>query len=161
MSSERLLRRKLTLRAHGEQIVFVKKKRERIEHVLMKAFLWALYLPDYPQLSIEIPIGDKYKPDVVQMDAFGVPTFWGEAGKVSVAKIESLTRRYRNTHFAIGKWAMNLDPYTAIVRESLAAKQRNAPFDLIRFPADSSSQFIDERGTIHLTHAEVDWVRLF
>ena len=41
MSSDLLLRRKLTLRAHGEQVVFVKKSRESLEHVLMKAFLWA------------------------------------------------------------------------------------------------------------------------
>jgi hypothetical protein len=33
------------LRAHGEQVVFVKRANERREHVLMKAILWALYLP--------------------------------------------------------------------------------------------------------------------
>jgi hypothetical protein len=69
------LRRKLTLRAHGEQVVFVKKKRERIEHVLMKAFLWALYLPEYPDLTVEIRVGDRYKPDVVGLDERGQPTF--------------------------------------------------------------------------------------
>lgn len=33
MSSDLLLRRKLTLRAHGEQVIFVKKSRESLEHV--------------------------------------------------------------------------------------------------------------------------------
>lgn len=64
MTSELMLRRKWTLRAHGEQVVFVKKRNERAEHVLMKSFLWALYLPDYPDLTVEISIGDRYKPAV-------------------------------------------------------------------------------------------------
>lgn len=46
----------------------VKRKHERIEHVWMKAFLWALYLPQYPTLSVELEIGETYKPDVVAMD---------------------------------------------------------------------------------------------
>ena len=100
----RHLRRKLTLRAHGEQVVFVKRKQERIEHVWMKAFLWALYLPEYPDLTVEVGIGDKYKPDVVEMDPRrGRPRFWGEAGHVGEDKIEALTSRYPATHFAIAK----------------------------------------------------------
>ena len=158
--SDRLLRRKLTLRAHGEQVVFVKKKRERLEHVLMKAFLWALYLPDYPDLTVEVGIGDKYKPDVVQLDWRGQPAFWGEAGKVSVDKIASLTRRYRDTHFAMGKWATALDPYVEIVEEAVADLDRTAPFDLLRFPADSADRFIDAKGRISLTHDDVEWVQL-
>ena len=112
MSSDLLLRRKLTLRAHGEQVVFVKKSRESLEHVLMKAFLWALYLPDHAPLTVELSIGDKYKPDVVGLDAAGRPRFWGEAGKVGAPKIASLARRFRDTHFAIGKWSQDLAPHT-------------------------------------------------
>lgn len=154
------LRRKLTLRAHGEQVVFIKKHRESIEHVLMKAFLWALYLPAYPALSVEIPIGDRYKPDVVELDAFGRPRFWGEAGKVSGQKIASLTRRYRDTHFAIAKWSTDLAPFQEIVEEALAEVDRHAPFDLIRFPADSAERFLDARGRITLSHDDLEWVRL-
>ena len=154
------LRRKLTLRAHGEQIVFVKKQRERIEHVLMKAFLWALYLPDYPDLTVEIRIGDRYKPDVVGLDARGRPAFWGEAGKVSPTKIESLTRRYRSTHFALAKWSTDLTPFIEIVQDATADLDRSAPFDLLTFPRDSAERFIDGRGHIHLTHDDLTWIRL-
>lgn len=159
--SDRHLRRKLTLRAHGEQVVFVKNKRERIEHVWMKAFIWALYLPQYPGLSVEIPVGDKYKPDVVLMDDLrGRPVFWGEAGHVGADKIDALVRRYPDTHFAMGKWDTGLDAFIEMVEEATAEVERSAPFDLIRFPAESDERFIDAKGRVHLTHGDVAWTRI-
>lgn len=160
MASDLLLRRKLTLRAHGRQVVLVKKSVERLEHVLMKAFLWALYLPDYPALQIEVPIGDRYKPDVVQQDALGTPVFWGEAGKVSRDKIVSLVRRYRSTHFALAKWATRLDATEQIVRDAAARYPREAPFDLISFPPDSATRFVDSRGHLNPSLDAVRWVRI-
>lgn len=160
MSSELLLRRKLTLRAHSEQVVFVKKSRESLEHVLMKAFLWALYLPAYAPLTVEVSIGDKYKPDVIGLDAAGRPRFWGEAGKVGAPKITSLTRRFRDTHFAIAKWGLDLSPHLALVNKALDGLDRSAPFDLLSFPPDSADRFIDARGHITLTHGDITWVRL-
>ena len=91
MYGERHLRRKLTVRAEGRQIVLVKKPVERLEHVLMKAFLWALYLPQYDDLAVEIPVGDRYKPDVVSLDAFGQPRFWGEAGLRACGRLKRST----------------------------------------------------------------------
>jgi hypothetical protein len=161
MPHERHLRRKLTLRAHGEQVVFVKRKQERIEHVWMKAFLWALYLPTYPALGVEVSIGTKYKPDVVQMDALrGRPRFWGEAGHVGADKIKHLVHHEPQTHVAIGKWATSLDPFAEMVREAMADTNREAPFDLIRFPDDSAERFIDTKGRITITHDALDWMRL-
>ena len=158
--SELLLRRKLTLRAHGEQVVFVKKPRESLEHVLMKAFLWALHLPDYPGLAVEIPIGDRYKPDVVQLDALGQPVFWGEAGKVGADKIASLVRRFPDTHFAVAKWATPLAPFADLVRDALDGRPRRAPFDLLRFPSDSGVRFIREDGTVRVSFDDVERIRL-
>ena len=158
--SDLLLRRKLTLRAHGEQVVFVKKPRESMEHVLMKAFLWALYLPDYPEARVEVPIGDKYKPDVVALDASGRPAFWGEAGKVGAAKVASITRRFRETHFAMAKWNAPLEPYRTLVEEATLDLDRAAPFDLLAFPTDSAERFIDARGHIRIAHDDLTWLRL-
>jgi hypothetical protein len=155
-----MLRRKWTFRAHGKQVVFIKRSNERAAHVYMKAFLWALYLPDYPDLGVEIRIGDRYKPDVVEMGAWGEPHFWGEAGQVGTAKIRSLLKRYPSTHFAIAKWARNLEPLITLVTKALDGLDRKAPFDLISFSADSAERFIDERGHIQLTHEDVKWVRL-
>lgn len=160
MTDDLMLRRKWTLRAHGRQIVLVKRPIEHASHVLMKAFLWALYLPSYPEAQVEVAIGDRYKPDVVALDAQGRPQFWGEAGQVGVEKIHALARRYRTTHFAIAKWATRLAALEAEVRDATRVAQRTAPFDLLCFPADSAERFIDERGTIQVSHADLEWIRI-
>ncbi len=164
MRTDLVLRRKLTLRAPApggpQKVVFVKKQQEGIEHVLMKAFVWALYLPAYPDLAVEIPIGDRYKPDIVQLDARGEPVFWGEAGKVGADKIASLLRRYPDTHFAMAKWAVPLAPFEAIVRDALDGRPRHAPFDLLRLPPDSAERFIAADGTITISFEDVERVRI-
>lgn len=160
MTRELFLRRKWTLRAHGQQVVFVKQSNERSAHVLMKAFLWALYLPRYPDLKIEISIGRRYKPDVVSLGSRREPTFWGEAGHVGHDKLERLVKRYRRTHFAIAKWDTDLDPFQRMVNETLADMRRYAPIDLLRFPEDSASRFINDRGEIKIDHRDLAWIRI-
>lgn len=155
-----MLRRKWTLRAHGQQVVFVKKSYESTEHVLMKALLWALYLPDYPGLVVEVSVGDRYKPDLVALDEHGEARFWAEAGEASTAKIRSLARRYRRTHFALAKWNASLDPLAAVVTRSLRGLNRRAPFDLLSFPEESASRFIDGQGNIHIHPDSVCRLRL-
>ena len=161
MTHDLFLRRKWTLKAHGRQVVFIKNQVESTEHVLMKAFLWALYLPQYPEAQVEVRIGDRYKPDIVMLDRMqNLPIFWAEAGHVGQRKIASLTRRFRDTHFAMAKWATNLDPYAEMVERALRQTKRNAPFDLIRFEANSAEKFIAPDGTINITHDDVTWRRL-
>ncbi len=159
MTQELWLRRKWTFRAHDKLVVLVKKPNERSEHVFLKAFLWALYLPTYRELSVEISIEDRYKPDVVAVDSYGEPVFWGEAGHVSPEKIRALARRYRGAHFALARWDMRLEPLNAMVRDSLKGLERAAPFDLLRFPADSAERFIHD-GVIRVSFADVEWQRL-
>jgi hypothetical protein len=140
--------------------VFIKRPNEQTSHVLMKAFLWGLYLPVYPDLAIEISVGDRYKPDVVELSPEGKPVFWGEAGQVAGEKIRSLARRYRQTHFAIAKWATRIEPHQAIIQRALRGIQRAAPFDLLIFPEDSAERFIQERGEIRVTLDDLERVRL-
>jgi hypothetical protein len=160
MDRDLMIRRKWTLRAHGKQIVLVKRVNEQNSHVIMKAFLWALYLPVYPEINVEVSIGDRYKPDLVALDNQGRPTFWGEAGQLSVEKIRSLLRRHRGTHFAIAKWKVPLSPFLQIVKNILADIKRESPLDLIRFPVDSVTRYIDERGEIHIGHDMLEWIRI-
>ena len=170
MPSDKHLRRKYTFKTSGgangganstAQVVFVKKKQERPAHVWMKAFLWALYLPSYPDLQVEVSVGDKYKPDVVALDPWGAPRFWGEAGAVSAEKIQSLLRRYPRTHFAMAKWNAALAPFAEVVRRaSREGPVRHAPFDLIRFPTSSREHFIDRKGRVQLSFGDVEWQRL-
>lgn len=168
MSAEKHLRRKYTFKvpdgaAGGpQQVVFVKEKQERPAHVWMKAFLWALYLPTYPGLQVEVRVtGDRYKPDVVALDPWHDPRFWGEAGAVSTEKIQALLARYPRTHFAMGKWDTALAPFAEIVRKGVRdGPRRHAPFDLLRFPADSRERFIDRKGRITLSFDDLEWRRL-
>lgn len=81
MDSELLLGGKFTFRVGGEKQVFAKKPIEHHRHVVMKVLLWALYLPTYDQLQVELGIGHRYKPDLVALAA-GKPLFWAEAGRV-------------------------------------------------------------------------------
>ena len=164
MVSPILNRRKWMVRAHGQHIVIVKGTHERFTHPLMKALIWAMYLPSYPNMTIEVRIGDRYKPDVV---AFAPddsrlrenePIFWGEAGQVSRGKIESLVRRYPDTHFCVAKWQTRLRPYVDLVEKALMGVKRNAPFDLISFP-DESIGAIDDAGNIIISHDDVIWQR--
>ena len=144
------LRRKLTFRAHGQQVVFIKRKQERIEHVWMKAFLWAFYLDAYPDAEVEIDIPGRYKPDVVAMDRRrGRPRFWAEAGHVPADKLTHLASHYPNTHLAIAKWDMSLDPFVTMIQDALPGA-RSAPIDLWRFPPDSAERFIDRRGNVQV-----------
>lgn len=165
MTSPILSRRKWKLYAHDQHIVVVKGQQERLSHPLMKAFLWALYMPQYPNITIEVRIGDKYKPDVVAFaeplaQRAGPPVFWGECGQVGVEKIRSLVRRYRDTHFAIAKWNMRLGPLAKTVGAALDGLERSAPFDLLSFPQDSDEQFINDHGEIALAHQDIEWRRL-
>jgi hypothetical protein len=120
------LRRKLTFRAHGRTLVLVKRPNEKLEHRLMMALLWALYLPRYPELRIDVPIGARYRPDLVQLGADGRPIFWGEAGEVGMEKLRVLCTRYRDTHLVFAKWATNLQPFATALDAALAGVRRSS-----------------------------------
>ena len=159
MTQELKLRRKWTFRAHGKQIVFIKKSFESEIHVLTKAFLWALFLPDYPDLLVEIQVGDRFKPDLVQLDDDGKPMFWGEAGRVSLKKMRALVHRFRSTHLVFAKWNMNIEPFHAVIKKEIGSTRRMAPVDLISIPAGSDEHFIGRDGTIQIAFKDVNQVR--
>lgn len=79
---------------------------------------------------------------MVSLDAVGRPRFWGATGKVGGPKIASLARRFRDTHFAIAKWGLDLTPHIALVRKALNGLNRSAPFDLLSFPLDSADRCV-------------------
>lgn len=160
MSREYLQRRHWKLSAHGQQIHLVNGGREREVHILMKAFLWALYLPQYPDLQIERRVDDRYKPDVVSMDeAAGKPRFWAEAGRVSPDKVAALVKRYRYTHFVIAKWSPNITVPARMVADALQGVKRDAPFDVIGFADDHIEQFLDSDGNLSPRFEAVNWRR--
>ncbi len=159
MNSDLKLRRKWTLRVYGKQMVFIKKPFESDVHVMTKAFIWALFLPDYPHLCVEIPVGGRYKPDVVQFDEKGEPIFWGEAGHVGRRKMRTLVRRHRSTHLVFAKWDLDLAPFSRILQKETASVHRQAPVDLISFPAASDERFIQPDGSIQMTFDDIGLMR--
>ena len=126
----------------------------------MKAYIWALYLPQYADLLVEVKIGDRYKPDVVMLDPSSSPIFWGEAGEVGQRKIRKLVRRYRHTHFAMAKASNNLDPYVDMVRKELKGVNRSAPFDLLGMGDVSAEPFITPKGHININFDDINFVRI-
>lgn len=120
-------------------------------------------MPEYPNISIEIRIGDKYKPDVVAFEEDAelrgsLPVFWGEAGQVGTDKVKSIARRYRDTHFAVAKWNTNLRHYATLLEGLLDGIKRDAPFDLISFPQETI-ECIDDDGNISITFDAVELIR--
>ncbi|HEY4001543.1 MAG TPA: hypothetical protein VGO93_21900 [Candidatus Xenobia bacterium] len=160
MTEDLALCRKWTLRAHGQQIVVVKKPVESSQHVLMKAFLWALYLPQFPQVGIEIGLGVRYRPDVVARCPDGKVLFWGEAGHVGADKLRSLVRRYRSTHFALARWDTSLKTVCSMVEDALHGLRREAPFDILCFPRDAGDRFINGDSEVIVGFDDVPWQRL-
>lgn len=144
MTAPLLLRGKWTFQAHGRRLVFAKKADESEAHVLMKAFLWALFLPDYPNVRVEVPVGDRYKPDLVALDSGGNPAFWAEAGYVGERKLRRLVRD-RGLHLVLGKWNARLDPFARMIEKAVQGIRRQAPVELIRFPPDAAERFIRGR----------------
>jgi hypothetical protein len=153
MASDVLLRRTLTLRAHGRKVVFVKRAGESAEHVVGKALLWTLYGAQYPDLAVEVGVGHRYKPDVVALRPDGTPAFWGEAGVASAQKLHTLARRFPDTHLAHATWRAALPQAEAFVRAALAGVRRRAPFD-------DALAFVCDDGTVRATFADVAHVRL-
>ncbi|CAA9212540.1 MAG: hypothetical protein AVDCRST_MAG26-169 [uncultured Chloroflexia bacterium] len=156
--SDRELRRKLTVRAHGQTLVLVKRPVESTEHVLQKALLWALYLPDYPGLRVEVPLpgSSRYKPDLLAFDGER-PVIWCECGVVSVAKLDALLPRYRATHFVFSKWGFSphaLDAFAGMIEAALCGVRRTAPVEMIGFDADSAA-FIGDGGEIAISKRDV------
>lgn len=160
MDDEWLLPHKWALRAHDRQMVFINRDGDQPERVVMRALLWGLYLPQYPDLGVELHIGDRYRPDVVALDALAAPVFWGEAGLVGVDALNKLFRRYRDTHFALAHWEDDETPLLTRVQKALRKVSRAAPIDVLTFPADSYTRFIDPAGLIVIVHDDLEWLRL-
>lgn len=145
------LRRKLTVRAHGQSLVLVKRPIESAEHVIQKALLWALYLPRYPNLRVEVPLPQpsRYKPDLLALDELQEPIFWGECGEVAIEKLRFLLSRYRRTHFVFSKWDTRLDPFAEFIGKAMPDNRRTAPVELIGFPPEAA-EWIGGDGLIEV-----------
>ena len=166
MPRDLALRRTLTVRApDGAKLVLLKKRGESIEHVATKAVLWALYRVRYPDLAVEVPVGDVYKPDLVALApppgglAYGPerPVFWAEAGKVSEAKWRALFRRFPETHFVAGKWG-RAAPHERVLRRALAGRPRDGAVELLGL--GDPTRFLGPDGTVAVPEGALERIEL-
>lgn len=145
--------RKITVRIDGRKQVFAQRTGESDRHILLKALVFALYLPTCPALSVERSIGNRYKPDLVALGSDGAPTFWAECGEIGAQKLARLIQRFSDTHLVVAKLATDLTPWAAIIERALP-ERRAAPIELLGFD-QSAWEAIDERGTVELSRLSI------
>jgi len=148
---------KMTVRADGRKLVLGKRPGESARHVLLKAIVWALYLPRYPQLSVEPPRRGRYRPDLVALDDDGDPLFWAECGETGRAKTAALVRTLPTTHLVFAKQVARIDPYRAMIGDALAGARRSAPVELLNLPPDADRLLLPT-GEIAVTFDDVQLV---
>mmetsp|Transcript_54531 Transcript_54531/g.90415 ORF Transcript_54531/g.90415 Transcript_54531/m.90415 type:complete len:182 (+) Transcript_54531:45-590(+) len=151
----------LIFRSRGQTARLRKTPGESVEHLLLKALLWALYLPQYPNAqcepaACELDVGNLYRPDVVALGATGEPSWWGECGSVSSTKISALATKFPRTHFTVAKWARSdLSGYAGSLRSDVGGGPRVAPFEVLSFPADSAERFVSDNGDVQIKWDDV------
>lgn len=99
---------------------------ETLEHVLLKFLAWCVFY--HPQLAIEKKIDDSFEPDLVVQDYDGTVRIWIECGKVSLHKLNKLTKRYPSARIYV-----------------LLASERDA-----KMMADQIRRKVDKPGSIRL-----------
>lgn len=155
MSTDLELPGKWRITAHQSTLVLKKRPLEKSSHVVMKGLLWAMYLPSYPELKVEVPIGHRYKPDLVALDDLSEPVFWGEAGAVAKRKVYQLCRSFKHTHLVFAKWGAPSKHVMLSFEEAARSGPRKAPVELHFFPEDSRERFVSERGEIAIEPGDV------
>src|ERR687883_1628806 len=84
----------------GRRVRLWQRPGETFGHVLLKALGYAMFVGEYPGLEIELPVGLRYKPDLVALNESGGGRpragarflFWGECGTVTMRKVAWLLK---------------------------------------------------------------------
>ncbi len=108
----------------GGKVRFWQRVGESYGHVLMKALGYALFVPEYPALEIEVKVGLRYKPDLVARNDGGEFKFWGEAGANSLRKTAWLLKHARVERLALFKIGQNVNQLVEQLRAEIPAKYR-------------------------------------
>jgi len=152
----------LTLRAHGATLRTAKSPGESVEHLLLKAMMWTLFLPTHPNAACEFDLGLRYRPDVIALDDTGAPLWWGECGSCKPSKLRDLAATFPRTRFSVAKWGRSdLRGYAGGLRSELSLRPtRSAPFELLSFPADSVERFLSDDGELDVSFDDIDVISL-
>ncbi len=129
----------------GRRVRLWQRRGESYGHVLMKALGFAMYVPRYPNLEVELPVGLRYKPDLVSLNEpeGGRPRagarflFWGECGMVSMRKVAWLLKHGDTERLVLFKIGSGVRAYTSELRASVEARYRGSGrLTLVNFVGD-------------------------
>jgi hypothetical protein len=129
----------------GRRVRLWQRRGESYGHVLMKALGFAMFARAYPGLEVELPVGLRYKPDLVALNEAdgGRPRagarflFWGECGMVSMRKVAWLLKHGDTERLVLFKIGCGVTAYTRELRDSVGARYREGGrLALVNFAAD-------------------------
>jgi hypothetical protein len=138
----------------GRRVRLWQRKGETYGHVLMKALGYAMYVADYPGLEIELPVGLRYKPDLVALNEAGGGRpragarfhFWGECGMVSMRKVAWLLKHGDLERLVLFKIDCGVRAFTRELRESVEPRYREGRrLALVNFKADVAERAAGRR----------------
>jgi hypothetical protein len=134
-------------------LVLKKRAGESTAHVILKAIGYARYQPIYPDLRVEVPIGLRYKPDLVALDEADEPRIWIECGHVDREKVRRLVRRYPRTHLVWLRRQAQWEGAVVMVREALVGAKRRAPIEILGVTDDTLLAVIEHGDADHIAQA--------
>jgi hypothetical protein len=134
----------------GRRVRLWQRRGESYGHVLMKALGYAMFAPEYPALEIELPVGLRYKPDLVALNGGGAQyagarfLFWGECGMVSMRKVAWLLKHGDTARLVLFKIDCGVTAYTRELRDSVEPRYREGErLTLVNFVADIAERAAD------------------
>jgi hypothetical protein len=128
----------------GRRVRLWQRRGESYGHVLMKALGFAMFAPRYPGLEVELPVGLRYKPDLVALNETGGGPragarflFWGECGMVSMRKVAWLLKHGDTERLVLFKIGCGVRAYARELRDSVERRYREGGrLTLVNFVAD-------------------------
>ena len=138
----------------GRRVRLWQRRGESFGHVLMKALGYAMFVREYPNLEIELPVGLRYKPDLVALNeaegrrlrAGARFHFWGECGMVSMRKVAWLLKHGDTERLVLFKIGSGVRAYTRELRASVEPRYRmSGRLTLVNFAADIAERAAERR----------------
>lgn len=108
---------------HGRRVRFWKRSGESLEHIVLKALGYSMFVREYPNIVIEHDVELRYKPDLVAMDEAGRFSFWGECGTVTIKKIAWLLKHAGIERLVVFKF-YHAEMFAVELRREINAKYR-------------------------------------
>ena len=147
--------RKYAFRFKDKRIIFNKLAHEPEFHPFAKALVYALYRKEYPTLRVEAKLDDRFQPDLNALSYDGTMLFWAEVGKVSIAKIEKLFKKYRRAHFVFVKKEKDAAIFQQQM-DKMAKDMRSLPLvEIVVYPEHFHEWNVSDEGDVFIRKEDV------